>query len=151
MAEELIQIGEFAKRANTNLRTLRYYEEVGLIQPTEGAASRFRFYHNDQVRRVAAIKRLQALGLSLKEIQETMVAPSESQENPTDRLAHSLDRQLDLMASRLLSLQSEHDELAAARTKLNQCQPCEREIGSEACIACTADEPEVYSLLRALN
>ena len=72
MAEDQIRIGDFARMAGTNLRTLRYYEELGLIQPTSRSAGGFRYYDAGQVSRVTAIKRLQELGLSLKEVADTI-------------------------------------------------------------------------------
>ena len=75
MTDDLMQIGEFAKQADTNLRTLRYYEELGLIKPARRSSGKFRHYSLDQLKRVAAIKRLQGLGLSLDEVQE-IIAPA---------------------------------------------------------------------------
>ena len=100
MSQEFLQIGEFAKRADTNLRTLRYYEELGLIKSARRSPGRFRYYSLEQLKRVGAIKRLQELGLSLKEIRDVMV-PTESE--LTDVLTHieeGLDRQMSLVGGR---------------------------------------------------
>jgi hypothetical protein len=63
--DQLLQIGEFAKRTGTNLRTLRYYEELGLIRPTKRSAGGFRYYAPDQSERILAIKRRLQLGRQL--------------------------------------------------------------------------------------
>ena len=150
MLEKLLRIGEFAKQADTNLRTLRYYEELGLIKPTHRSSGKFRYYSPAQLKRVGAIKRMQGLGLSLKEIQEVMV-PSQSE--LTDALTHigeGLERQISLIAGRIESLQEELAELAAARDKLAECRACERTLDSDACGECNAASPAVLAVLRSL-
>ncbi len=150
MAEELLQIGEFAKLAGTNLRTLRYYEEMGLINPVQRSEGKFRFYSPAQVKRVAAIKRLQGLGLTLKEVQDIMVPSPSDLSDAMQDMAMALDKQIELVGSRLESLQREHQELQMARAKLEDCRNCEDTLGSEACVGCTAVNPAVYSVLRSL-
>ena len=151
MTEDLLQIGEFAKRADTNLRTLRYYEELGLIKPARRSSGRFRYYSPDQLKRIESIKRLQGLGLSLKEVQEVM-APTESEmTDALDQIQNGLDRQIELVSRRLESLQGELDELRAARQKLNECRGCQHEFDSEACKGCAAVSPAVFAVLRSLT
>ena len=151
MSQTLLQIGEFAKQADTNLRTLRYYEELGLIKPAHRSSGKFRYYSPDQLKRVGAIKRMQGLGLSLKEIQEGMV-PTESE--LTDALAHieaGLDAQIALVGGRIESLQGELSELKAARQKLADCRKCGRSLDSEECRDCNATSPAVLAVLRSLT
>ena len=54
--DHLLKIGDFAKLADTNLRTLRYYEELGLLTPAERSDGGFRHYRATDVNRVRAIK-----------------------------------------------------------------------------------------------
>ena len=82
---ELLQIGEFAQLAGSNLRTIRYYEELGLLTPASRSAGGFRFYKHSQLDRMVAIKRLQDLGLSLKEIAQTVTGDGEP--SGSERLA----------------------------------------------------------------
>ena len=69
---ELLKIGEFAKFAQTNLRTLRYYEELGLLTPASRSQGGFRYYRRTDVNRLAMIRDLQSLGLQLERIRELM-------------------------------------------------------------------------------
>ena len=46
---KLHKIGVFAKMAGTNLRTLRYYEEVGLLQPAARSNGGFRYYRDSDL------------------------------------------------------------------------------------------------------
>ncbi len=69
------QIGEVADRTGVTQRTLRFYEERGLITPTARLEGGFRLYSEHDIERVALIKKLQELlGLSLAEIKEMVDA-----------------------------------------------------------------------------
>jgi len=68
-AGALLRIGELAKRAGVTTRTLRYWEEFGLVKPTDHLCSGERRYLPAELERVAHIRELQELlGLTLAEI-----------------------------------------------------------------------------------
>jgi DNA-binding transcriptional MerR regulator len=70
-----LQIGEVAERTGVTQRTLRFYEEKGLLQPPSRLEGGFRLYTEDDVQRVERIKRLQTLlGFTLAEIKEMVEA-----------------------------------------------------------------------------
>jgi len=70
-----LQIGEVAERTGVTQRTLRFYEEKGLLKPPSRMEGGFRLYSEDDVRRVEQIKRLQKLlGFTLAEIKEMVEA-----------------------------------------------------------------------------
>jgi DNA-binding transcriptional MerR regulator len=70
----LMQIGEVAERTALSLRTIRYYEEVGLVVPSERSQGRFRLYTEADVRRLWLIRKLKPLDLSLDQIRELITA-----------------------------------------------------------------------------
>jgi len=70
--DELMKIGEVAKKANASLRTIRYYEELKLISPATRSQGGFRLYDSEAIRRIHLIQSLQELELSLKEIKKLM-------------------------------------------------------------------------------
>ncbi len=77
MAEKkgALQIGEVAQRTGVTQRTLRFYEEKGLLRPPSRMDGGFRLYSEDDVKRVEHIRRLQdLLGISLAEIKEMVDA-----------------------------------------------------------------------------
>lgn len=74
-AEAYLQIGEVAERTGVTQRTLRFYEEKGLLHPPSRLEGGFRLYSEDDVRRVEQIKRLQTLlGFTLADIKEMVEA-----------------------------------------------------------------------------
>jgi DNA-binding transcriptional MerR regulator len=73
--EAYLQIGEVAERTGVTQRTLRFYEEKGLLKPPTRLEGGFRLYSEDDVRRVGQIKRLQTLlGFTLADIKEMVEA-----------------------------------------------------------------------------
>jgi DNA-binding transcriptional MerR regulator len=70
-----LQIGEVAERTGVTQRTLRFYEEKGLLKPPSRLEGGFRLYSEEDVERVERIKGLQTLlGLSLADIKEMVEA-----------------------------------------------------------------------------
>ena len=73
--EAYLQIGEVAERTGVTQRTLRFYEEKGLLKPPSRLEGGFRLYSEDDVQRVEQIKRLQRLlGFTLADIKEMVEA-----------------------------------------------------------------------------
>jgi len=73
--EAYLQIGEVAERTGVTQRTLRFYEEKGLLRPPGRMEGGFRLYSEEDVKRVEMIRRLQhLLGVSLADIKEMVDA-----------------------------------------------------------------------------
>lgn len=79
-----MRIGELAERAGVSVRSLRYYEEQGLLTSTRSASGQ-RHYTDYEVERVTFIQRLYAAGLSSRTITELLPcvdSPSEEHSTP---------------------------------------------------------------------
>lgn len=73
--EAYLQIGEVAERTGVTQRTLRFYEEKGLLKPPSRMDGGFRLYSEDDVKRVQRIRKMQdLLGISLADIKEMVDA-----------------------------------------------------------------------------
>ena len=68
----LLQIGQVAERTGLSLRTIRFYEENGLVLPTSRTEGGFRLYSDDDVARLEVIKRMKPLGFNLEEMRELL-------------------------------------------------------------------------------
>lgn len=69
---EHMQIGEVAERTGLSLRTIRYYEEVGLVVPSARTQGGFRLYTERDVDRLFLAKRMKPLGFHLDEMRELL-------------------------------------------------------------------------------
>ncbi|WP_200173332.1 MerR family transcriptional regulator [Tomitella cavernea] len=67
-----MQIGEVAERTGLSLRTIRYYEEVGLAVPSSRSQGGFRLYSADDLDRLLLLKSMKPAGLQLAEIRELL-------------------------------------------------------------------------------
>ena len=65
-------IGEVARRVGVNAKTIRYYEDIGLIPEPARRPSGYRVYGPADIDRIAFIRRAQRFGLSLDEIREVL-------------------------------------------------------------------------------
>lgn len=68
MADELMHIGRVADAIGLSLRTIRYYEEIGLVTPSGRTDGGFRLFNEEDVDRLLLIKRMKPLGYPLEEM-----------------------------------------------------------------------------------
>jgi MerR family transcriptional regulator, copper efflux regulator len=67
---DLVQIGVLVERVGLSLRTVRYYEELGLVTPSMRTAGGFRLYGPEQEERLRVLKVMKPLGFSLDEMRD---------------------------------------------------------------------------------
>ena len=113
--EPYLQIGEVADRTGVTQRTLRFYEERGLLKPPSRMEGGFRLYSEDDVARVEQIKRLQnLLGLTLAEIKEMAEAEEIKEElTATYRPDLDLEDRIHRVQKRIGVTQRQHDIISA--------------------------------------
>ena len=68
----LLTIGKLAKQAEVTIETIRYYQQIGLLEEPEKPRSGYRHYPPDAITRIRFIKRAQQAGFTLKEIAELL-------------------------------------------------------------------------------
>lgn len=74
----MLSIGAFSKISNVTTKTLRYYDEIGLLRPTHvDSASGYRYYDVSQLRRILLITKLKSYGFSLEEIIQVLNGPDD--------------------------------------------------------------------------
>ncbi|MCV7067989.1 MerR family transcriptional regulator [Mycolicibacterium farcinogenes] len=73
-SQDHLQIGEVAARTELSIKTIRHYDEVGLVAPSARSAGGFRLYTADDVNRLLAIRRMKPLGFSLDEMRQLLDA-----------------------------------------------------------------------------
>lgn len=92
-----MHIGEVAARTDLSLRSLRHWEEVGLLTPSGRTDGGFRLYAEDDVQKILVIRRMKPLGFTLDEMKAAMADLETlrgADASPADRelaLAHLAD------------------------------------------------------------
>ena len=107
------RIGELASRVGLTERTIRYYEELGLLESVKRLDGGTRVYTDDDVRRLKFIRKLKTLGLSLHEMRELedMYRRHRSNRGVLPRLMELLDAHLGTIDARLGELRALRDEI----------------------------------------
>lgn len=151
---ELLKIGKFAKLAKTNLRTLRYYEELGLVTPARRSKGGFRYYRPTDLARVEMIQFLQELGLQLEEIASSLggIPDASFREEWLARLRSILGRQDDLIHKRIDALESQRNMVGESLNHLDMCETCEHHpmASNNFCEPCQSAGHALPKLLSAL-
>jgi MerR family mercuric resistance operon transcriptional regulator len=108
MTEAKLTIGKIAHAAGVNVETVRYYQRRGLVSLPPKRTRGFRYYTPDTASRVRFIKRAQALGMSLKEVQRLIKIDAKGACSETRALAVA---KLVLVESKLVELARLRDVL----------------------------------------
>jgi DNA-binding transcriptional MerR regulator len=111
------RIGELAAKVGVTERTIRYYEERGLLDSVKRLDGGQRVYTDDDVRRLKFIQRLKVLGLTLAEMQEleTLYGRHHTNAKVLARLIELLDAHLATVNERLGELAALRDEIRSYR------------------------------------
>ena len=106
-----MRIGELAARAGVSVRSLRYYEEQGLLSSTRSASGQ-RHYTDYEVERVVFIQRLFAAGLSSRTIAELLPCVDSPSEENSDAALERMAQEHDRLSERIADLVRTRDALA---------------------------------------
>ena len=95
---QLHQIGEVAEHVGLSLRTVRYYEEVGLLAPLTRTDGGFRLYTDEDIERLLLIKQMKPLGFSIEEMRGLLKARDALRSGAGARAQTAAREQLDRFA-----------------------------------------------------
>jgi DNA-binding transcriptional MerR regulator len=106
-------IGELAEKLEMSQRTIRYYEEIGLLNSIKRVEGGRRVYTDVDLRRLKLIKRLKIMGMSLSEMQEleAMWTIEKSNEKVLKRLLELLGNHLKSLDDRIADLNILRNEI----------------------------------------
>ncbi|MDQ0982792.1 MerR family transcriptional regulator [Streptomyces sp. V2I9] len=132
-----MQIGEVAARTELSLRTIRHYEETGLVTPSARSRGGFRLYTETDVARLMVIRRMKPLGFTLDQMRDLLDA--------TDRLDGNdpLDpEQREVLLARVRSYQrSAAEQVGRLRVQLARAEDFEATLRARAQGPATANAP----------
>ena len=106
MNDKVISIGTLAQKLEMSQRTIRYYEEIGLLNSIKRIEGGRRVYTDVDLRRLKLIKRLKIMGMTLSEMQEleAMWIIEKSNEKVLKRLLELLENHLRRLDDRIADL-----------------------------------------------
>jgi MerR family transcriptional regulator, copper efflux regulator len=111
VGEKSLKIGEVSATSGLPVKTIRYYEEIGLLEPTvERADSGYRLFDAGVLNRLAFIKRSQSLGLTLTEIKDILQVHDRG-ELPCGEVRHHLEAKVAAIDEQIQSLKTLRSEL----------------------------------------
>ncbi len=110
-------IGELARTVDLSQRTIRYYEEIGLLHSVRRIENGKRVYTDDDVRRLKFINRLKVLGLSLAEMVELEKVYRIQRNN-----REILPKLLAILDERAVQIDDRISQLAALKTEIREYQ-----------------------------
>ncbi len=109
--EPLLKIGEVASNSGLSVKTIRYYEEIGLLTvAVERSETGYRLFNHHIVNRLAFIKRAQALGLSLNEI-KTILSVHDQGQLPCGEVKQHLEDKVRAINEQIVALETLRSEL----------------------------------------
>jgi MerR family transcriptional regulator, repressor of the yfmOP operon len=119
-SESITPIGDLAASLGLTTRTLRYWEEVGIIESVQRADGAARGYTPYFVRRIKFIMKLKELGLTIKEMQDLYVAYGEAKETERmiPRLLEILDEHVNTIDEKMASLASLRKDIVDYRKRM---------------------------------
>lgn len=133
--QKLLKIGDLAKKAGVTVRTVRYYEELGLLSPTETSAGGFRLYSEDDLRKLIFVKRFKELDFPLEEIQQLIDMPQNNL-SKSKRISLSLSllqKQLEQVENQIKKSKVIKKEIEKAIRALNDCSNCKQAVCISGC------------------
>jgi DNA-binding transcriptional MerR regulator len=115
-------IGHLAKSAGLTTRTIRYYEERGLLDAVKRVGGGRRIYTDDDLRRLKFIKRLKLLGLTLAEMEELaeIYWIDRTNKKVLPKLMELLDHHCEETENRIKSLIKLKDEIKEYRERIRK-------------------------------
>jgi MerR family transcriptional regulator, Zn(II)-responsive regulator of zntA len=133
-----MRIGDLAKRAGTTMRTIRYYEERGLIEPARRTKGGFRLYQEEELRKLHLIRSLQVLDMPLAQVKaffdERQRGRAAAEIAPA--LQGVLRAHLEEMERRIAQYRAMQESVRQTIDILDACRRCPHEPGPGVCGHC---------------
>jgi DNA-binding transcriptional MerR regulator len=119
-----MRIGELARRTGTTTKTIRYYEEIGLLPDPERAANGYRDYPRHAVDRLEFIRDAQATGLTLTEIASVLDLRGQG-EATCHHVIDLLERHVAALDRHIETLHQTRDKLASLTEQARALDPAD--------------------------
>jgi len=145
----LLRIGQLARDSGFTAKTLRYYEDVGLLRPAARASNGYRLYADESLPRLRLVRRAKSLGLPLADIR-TILQISDEGRLPCDHVLAIIDRDLDGIDAQMRRLRDLRRDLLAMKSRVAEAIASGAVAPGGVC-PCFEDEAGVDSRIAVLR
>ncbi len=127
LSTEFLSTGDLARACETTVRTVRFYEETGLIEPLTRSDGGHRHFDEGQREKLQLIMDLREAGLSIQEIKDlfALKASCATPDEASARMAKTLEGRISEMQRKIAVLRRLREELASMVTVIRECESCE--------------------------
>ncbi len=148
---KLKKIGEVAKELGITTRTIRFYEEEGLLEPVRTSKGT-RLYSEEHIRRLRVIKELRDMGIPLERIKSIMSIrkDSSSGDEASQKVLSTFEELEREIEEKIQLLNMVLSEINSLKPAVSQCRGCSLEPTLENCSKCYRWEPIVRNRLGSL-
>ncbi len=115
----LLRIGQLARESGFTAKTLRYYEDVGLVHPAGRGDNGYRVYTDDSIRRLRFVRRAKGLGLPLVDIRRILEIGDEGRA-PCEHVLAVVERELSRIATQMRRLRQMRNDLLALKSRMSE-------------------------------
>jgi len=115
----MLRIGQLATRTGFTAKTLRYYEEAGLLRPDSRSESGYRLYNDAAIERLGFVRRVRGLGLRLNDIRHILEISDEGR-MPCEHVMGVVDRELERVATQVERLLELRVGLLRLRSRMSE-------------------------------
>ncbi|MDA0267122.1 MAG: heavy metal-responsive transcriptional regulator [Cyanobacteria bacterium] len=126
-SETLLRIGEVSTQTQLSVKTVRYYEDRGLIQASCRSSGGFRLFDPAVLARLHFIRRSQALGLSLQDIQDILTIADQGS-RPCKNVRQKFEAKIEAIDHQITQLQQLRGQLAELMDGADQTEQLEGSI-----------------------
>ena len=123
-----MRIGELAEQTGVPAKTIRYYEEIGVLAPPQRTPAGYRDYEDTVMGRLSFVRAAQSVGLTLGEIRE-IVALRDRGETPCGHVSALLSRRAAEVDKRIAELQRLRGDLRGLARRARSLDPADCEPG----------------------
>jgi len=148
---DLLTTGDMARLSDSTLRTVRFYEQEGLIEPERRSPCGHRLFSQRELLKLQLALDLREAGLSVQDVRDLYCLKSgcDCPEEASRRMSDALNTQVAVMQEKIAKLRRLREELTAMVSMLSECRSCEDGGFPLSCDHC--DVLENPSLPRALR
>lgn len=150
--KEGLTTGDLARACATTVRTVRFYEEAGVLQPECRSEGGHRQFNETELAKLRLIMDLREAGLSLNGIKDLFELKRGSKDavEASSKMAGVLEKQIDCLQHKIATLRRLRDELASTVAVIQECKSCDAEFPT-SCAGCDVmnrqDLPRAMRLL----